>query len=123
MEEGMLSAPFAAKTAQTSSTRNAEYGGAVAGATPEEIKAAVARLLAKGLKVNKVNVAEEIANPSDAQPPAAPSPMPMEAPPRGPYGGNPSPELVQNIKDAQREKNRLFLERVEADRRKKSGAR
>lgn len=121
---GMFDQLLGAKAApQTASTRAPE-GGAVAGATPEQIKAAIARLVAKGVKPNQTNIAEEIALGGDEEQaaPAAPRGEPMRGKPvMG--GGQPSPEMMQAVKAQQDARNRAVLERAMAERRRMSGAR
>ena len=108
--------------AQTPSTRNPAEGGLVAGATPEQVQAAIARLKAKGLtKITKADIAEEIALGGD-EAPAAPAGEPMVG--RAVLGGSqPSPEMLQRVKAMQDAKNREVLERAMARRRAESGAR
>jgi len=89
-------------------------------ATPEEIKAAAARLMAKGITPNAVNVAEEIANGIAAADAPAAAPMPAAAGRAGPQG---SPEMLDRIKAEQAAKNKALLERVARERRNMSGAR
>jgi hypothetical protein len=88
-------------------------------ATPEEIKAASARLMAKGITPNAVNVAEEIAAMTEA-PAAAPAPAAPGAGRAGPQG---SPEMLDRIKAEQAARNRALLEKAMRERRALSGAR
>lgn len=88
-------------------------------ATPEQIKAAAARLMARGITPTKVNLAEEIAVMTSE--PAAPA---VQAPPgAGRAGPQGSAEMLARIKAEQEARNQVILRRAMEERRRMSGAR
>lgn len=89
--------------------------------TDAEKEAAVKRLLAQGMPLTSVNIAEEIAvggGPTVEQ--AAPLPA-AQPPVRG--GPAPSPELLARMKAAQDARNAEFMRRIAQERTGMLGAR
>jgi hypothetical protein len=83
-------------------------------ATPEQVRIASARLMARGIQPTRVNIAEEIAVmnlQSQAAPPVVPG--------AGRVGPQPSQGMLDRIKAEQDARNRALFEK----RRNMSGAR
>lgn len=119
--EGMFDIASRMKAGQP--TQVAQLSAGVRGAqraTPEQIKAAAASLMARGITPTAVNVAEEIAAMTAAPAPPAAAPMVPGAGRVGPQG---SEEMLARIKAEQAAKNQEMLRRAMEERRRMSGAR